>query len=98
MNLIVIEMAEGAIFGEGMDMFLFDKVLDPILPTLPLGIPTPLPVRLGLYSIELQIEAGQKIAKGDVASKYQYTGQAAQAERAQSLGFNLMYQPGGMKV
>jgi hypothetical protein len=98
MNLIVIDMAVGPIIGEGMDTFLFEEVLDPLLPTLPFGVPTPLPVRLGLYSIELQIEAGQKIAKGDVAGKYQYTGQAAQAERAQSLGFNLMYQPGGMKV
>ena len=91
-------MIEMVVFDEGIDMFLFEEILDPILPGLPYGGPTPLPVRFGLYSIELQMKAGQAIAAGDVAGKYQYTGQAAAADRAESLGFNLMYQPGGMKV
>ena len=91
-------MFVGPIVSEGVDSFLFEQVFDPILPSLPIGIPTPLPVRFGLYAVQLQLEAGQAIAQGDVAGLYQYTGQAAAAERAASLGFNLMYQPGGMKI
>lgn len=96
MNLIVIKMYYGPIVTEGIDQFLFDQVLDPILPGR--GLPVPLPVRLGLYAVQLQVEAGQAIAAGDVAGKSQYTGQAAVAERAQSLGMNLIYQPGGIQV
>jgi hypothetical protein len=96
MNLIVIEMFYGPIVSEGIDDFLFEQVLDPILPGQ--GLPIPLPIRLGLYSIQLQVEAGQTIAAGEVAGKSQYTGQAAQAERARSLGMNLIYQPGGIQV
>ena len=96
MNLTVIKMFYGPIFTEGGDQFLFDQVIDPILPGT--GLPIPLPVRLGLFAIQLQVEAGQTIAAGEVAGKSQYTGQAAQVERAKSLGMNLIYQPGGIQV
>lgn len=96
MNLTVIKMFYGPILTEGVDDFLFEQVIDPILPGR--GLPIPLPVRLGLYAVELQVEAGQIIAAGEVAGKSQYTGQAAQAERARSLGMNLIYQPGGIQV
>lgn len=98
MNLIVIKMSALGVplFSDPIDEFLFEQFVDPILPGA--GLPIPLPVRLGLYSIELQYEAGQAIAAGEVAGKSQYTGQAAQAERAQSLGMNLIYQPGGIQV
>lgn len=89
-------MFYGPIFTEGLDDFLFDQVIDPILPGQ--GLPIPLPARFGLLAIELQIEAGQAIATGKVAGKSQYTGQAAAAERARSLGMNLIYQPGGIQV
>ena len=89
-------MYYGPIFSEGVDNFLFKQILDPLLPGQ--GLPVPLPVRLGLYAIQLQVEAGELIAAGKVAGKSQYTGQAAQAERAQSLGMNLIYQPGGIQV
>ena len=84
------------IFNEPIDDFLFEQIVDPILPGQ--GLPVPLPVRLGLFSVKLQYQAGQAIARGEVAGKSQYTGQAAQAERAQSLGMNLIYQPGGIQV
>ena len=96
MNLIVIEMFVGPIISEGVDNFLFEQILDPILPGQ--GLPISLPYRIGLYGIKLQVEAGQAIAAGNVAGKYQYTGQASQAERARSLGMNLIYQPGGIQV
>ena len=96
MNLTVIKMFYGPIFTEGVDDFLFEHVVDPILPGT--GLPIPLPIRLGLFAIEKQIEAGQAIAGGQVAGKYQYTGQAAYADNASTIGFNLMYQPGGMKI
>jgi len=96
MNLIVIKMIYGPIFTRGVDDFLFEQIVDPILPGQ--GLPIPLPVRLGLYAIQLQYEAGDAIASGEVAGKSQYTGQAAQAERARSLGMNLIYQPGGIQV
>lgn len=89
-------MFYGPFFGEGVDDYLFDQILDPILPGT--GLPIPLPVRLGLFAIELQVEAGQAIAAGEVTGMYQYTGQAAAAERAESLGMNLIYQPGGIQV
>lgn len=84
------------IFNDPIDVFLFEQVVDPVLPGQ--GLPIPLPVRLGLFAIELQVEAGQAIAAGKVAGKSQYTGQAAQLERAKSLGMNLIYQPGGIQV
>lgn len=89
-------MFYGPIISEGVDDFLFEQILDPILPGQ--GLPIPLPLRIGLFGIKLQIEAGQEIASGNVAGKYQYTGEAARAERAQSLGMNLIYQPGGIVV
>ena len=96
MNLIVIEMYYGPIISSGIDQFLFDEFIDPLLPGQ--GLPIPLPGRLALAAIQLQVEAGGAIARGEVAGKSQYTGQAAQQERAQSLGFNLIYQPGGIQV
>ena len=89
-------MFYGPIFTEGVDNFLFEQILDPVLPGQ--GLPIPLPVRLGLYAVELQYQAGEAIAAGKVTDKSQYTGQAAQAERARSLGMNLIYQPGGIQV
>ena len=96
MNQIVIDMFVGPIFTEGVDQFLFEQIVDPVLPGQ--GLPIPLPVRIGLFALELQYEAGQAIARGDVMGKSQYTGQAATAERAKSLGMNLIYQPGGIQV
>lgn len=84
------------IFTDPIDEFLFEQILDPILPGQ--GLPIPLPVRVGLFAIQLQVEAGQTIAAGDVAGKSQYTGQAAQVERARSLGMNLIYQTGGIQI
>ena len=89
-------MFYGPFISEGVDDFLFEEILDPLLPGT--GLPIPIPVRLGLYAIKLQYEAGEAIAAGKVAGKSQYTGQAAQAERARSLGMNLIYQPGGIQV
>lgn len=96
MNLIVIEMFFGPIISEGVDNYLFEQILDPLLPGQ--GLPIPLPVRLGLYAVELQLEAGEAIAAGKVAGMSQYTGQAAMAERAEMLGYNLIYQPGGLMI
>ncbi len=84
------------IFTDPIDEFLFDEYIDPLLPGQ--GLPIPLPGRIGLYALQLQVEAGAAIARGEVAGKSQYIGQAAQLERAQSLGFNLIYQPGGIQV
>ena len=95
-DLTVIKMFYGPIITKGVDQFLFDQVLDPILPGQ--GVPMPLPVRLGMFAVQLQVQAGQAIAAGEVAGKSQYTEQAAAAERAQSLGMNLIYQPGGIQV
>jgi hypothetical protein len=92
----VIKMFEGPIISRGVDDFLFEQIVDPILPGT--GLPIPLPVRLGLFAVELQYKAGQTISAGEVAGKSQYTGQAAAAERARSLGMNLIYQPGGIQV
>jgi hypothetical protein len=89
-------MFYGPIFTRGIDDFLFEQIVDPILPGQ--GLPIPLPVRLGLLAVQLQYESGQAIAAGEVAGKSQYTGQAAAAERAGSLGMNLIYQPGGIQV
>lgn len=89
-------MAAIPLFSDPIDEFLFEQILDPVLPGQ--GLPIPLPVRIGLYSIQLQYEAGVAIARGDVAGKFQYTGQAAAAERAGSLGMNLIYQPGGIQI
>jgi hypothetical protein len=69
----MIDMPGIPIFNEGLDQFLFEQILDPVLPGQ--GIPLPLPMRVGLYAIQLQYEAGQTIAAGKVAGKSQYTGQ-----------------------
>lgn len=89
-------MFYGPIFTEGIDQYLFEEILDPILPGQ--GLPIPLPIRLGLYSIQLQINAGQSIAAGEVAGKSQYTGQLRHQRTAEDLGYTLIYQPGGMKI
>jgi len=89
-------MFYGPIITRGIDDFIFEQILDPILPFQ--GLPIPVPIRVAAGLVELQLEAGKIIASGEVAGKYQYTGQAAQAERAQSLGMNLIYQPGGIQV
>jgi len=89
-------MFYGPIFTRGIDDFLFEQIVDPILPGQ--GLPIPLPVRVGLYAVQLQVQAGQAIAAGEVAGMSQYTGQAAAEERAKSLGMNLIYQPGGIQV
>ena len=92
----MIDMFVGPIISEGVDDYIFEQILDPLLPGQ--GLPLPVPVRLALYSVQLQYDAGVSIAAGEVAGKSQYTGQAKAAENASRLGFNLMYQPGGMKV
>lgn len=84
------------IFTEGVDQYLFERILDPVLPFT--GMPVPLPVRIAAYAVELQVEAGQAIAAGKVAGKHQYIGQAAAEERAGVFGFNLIYQPGGIQI
>jgi len=89
-------MFVGPIFSEGVDDFLFEQIVDPLLPGQ--GLPIPLPARAALGIVQLQVAAGEKIAAGEVAGKSQYTGQPAAADRATFLGFNLMYQPGGMKI
>ena len=89
-------MVVGPIVSEGLDNFLFEELIDPLLPGQ--GLPLPVPVRVALLSVQLQYEAGRTIAAGEVAGKSQYTGQSRQAENASRLGFNLMYQPGGMKI
>ena len=83
-------------FNDPIDQFLFEQIVDPILPFR--NLPVPLPVRFGAYAVELQYKAGAAIAAGEVMGKSQYTGQAANAERARSLGMNLIYQPGGIVV
>jgi hypothetical protein len=84
------------IFNDPIDEFLFEQFLDPLLPGQ--GLPIPLPGRFALATLQLQVEAGQAIARGEVAGKSQYTGQARAEESARSLGFNLIYQPGGIQV
>ena len=85
----------GPIISEGADELLWD-IIDPVLPFQ--GLPVPLPIRIAAYVVELQIEAGQAIAAGEVAGKSQYTGQAKAMVNAADLGYNLIYQPGGMKI
>ena len=97
MNQIVIEMLPGIpLFSEPIDAFLFDEFVDPLLPGQ--GLPIPLPARFALAALQLQYQGGQAIARGEVAGKSQYTGQARTEESARSLGLNLIYQPGGIQV
>ena len=84
------------IFNDPIDVFLFDQLLDPLLPGQ--GLPIPLPARFALAAVQLQLSAGQAIARGEVVGKSQYTGQARAEESARSLGYNLIYQPGGIQV
>jgi hypothetical protein len=92
---MLIEMY-GYFISEAVDEYIFEEILDPLLPLQ--GLPVPLPVRFAAYAVQLQYEAGQAIAAGAVESKYQYTGQGRYASTAQDLGYNLMYQPGGIKI
>lgn len=89
-------MFYGPIITRGVDDFLFEQLVDPLLPFQ--GLPVPLPVRIGAYAIELQVSAGEAIARGEVAGKPQYTGQVSAQANAANLGYNLIYQPGGMKI
>lgn len=89
-------MLIGPIFTEGIDDFVFEQIVDPILPGQ--GLPIPTPIRLGLFAIELQVEAGQAIAAGEVTGKYQYVGQESAYVNAQDFGYNLIYQPGGIQI
>lgn len=84
------------LFNDPIDEFLFDEFIDPLLPGQ--GLPIPLPGRIALAVIQLQVEAGQAIARGDVTGKSQYTGQDRAQESARSLGYNLIYQPGGIQI
>ena len=84
------------LFTDPIDEFLYEEFIDPLLPGQ--GLPIPLPGRIALATVQLQYEAGVAIARGEVASKFQYIGQAAAEERARTLGFNLIYQPGGIQV
>ena len=89
-------MLIGPILSEGLDQFLFERIVDPLLPGQ--GLPIPLPVRIAAYAVEIQVEAGQAIAAGKVAGKNQYIGQSAVQDRAGVLGYNLIYQPGGIQI
>jgi hypothetical protein len=93
---MLIDMLGIPLFNDPIDEFLFNEIVDPLLPFQ--GMPLPLPVRIGAYVVELQVEAGQAIAQGKVAGKPQYTGQAGAQANAANLGYNLIYQPGGMKI
>lgn len=93
---MLIEMFGIPLFTDPIDMFLFEEIVDPLLPFH--GLPVPLPVRIGAYAVELQVDAGAAIAAGEVAGKPQYTGQARAEANAANLGYNLIYQPGGMKI
>lgn len=93
---MLIEMFGVPLFTDPIDEFLFEQIVDPLLPFQ--GMPVPLPVRIGAYAIELQVSAGEAIARGEVAGKLQYTGQASAQANAANLGYNLIYQPGGMKI
>lgn len=84
------------LFNDPIDEFLFDEFVDPLLPGQ--GLPIPLPGRFALAALQLQMQAGQAIARGEVAGKSQYTGQARAEESARSLGYNLIYQPGGIQI
>ena len=92
----MIDLFNLPLFSDPIDEFLFDQILDPILPGQ--GLPIPLPVRLAAFSVELQYDAGVAIAEGKVANKDQYTGQTSAKDNAEQLGYNLVYQPGGMKI
>jgi len=73
-----------------------EEVFDYVFPELP--VPVPWPGRIGSRIIQLQYEAGVLIAEGEVVGKDQYTGQTSAKDNAEYLGYNLTYQPGGMKI
>ena len=58
----------------------------------------PIGLRVATYAVELQIEAGLAIQEGKVEGKNQYTGMTRAKDNAEVLGYNLIYQPGGMKI
>jgi hypothetical protein len=72
------------------------EVFDYLFPPLPL--PVPYPGRIAARVIQLQYEAGVLIAEGEVEGKDQYTGQQGARDNAKNLGYNLTYQPGGIKI
>ncbi len=73
-----------------------EEVFDLLFPALP--IPVPYPGRIAARAIQLQYEAGVLIAAGEVEGKDQYTGQLGARDNAKILGYNLIYQPGGIKI
>ena len=73
-----------------------EEVFDYLFPALP--IPVPFYGRIAARAIQLQYEAGVLIAEGEVEGKDQYTGQQGAKDNAKNLGYNLTYQPGGMKI
>jgi hypothetical protein len=72
------------------------EVFDYLFPELP--VPVPWPGRIGVKIIQLQYEAGVLIESGAVEGKDQYTGQQGAKDNATNLGYNLTYQPGGIKI
>lgn len=72
------------------------EVFDFLFPPLP--IPVPFYGRIAARAIQLQYEAGVLIAEGVVEGKDQYTGQLGARDNAKTLGYNLIYQPGGIKI
>jgi len=72
------------------------EVFDYLFPELP--VPVPWPGRIATKVIQLQYEAGVLIESGAVEGKDQYTGQQGAKDNATNLGYNLTYQPGGIKI
>jgi len=72
------------------------EVFDFLFPPLP--VPVPYYGRIAARVIQLQYEAGVLIQEGAVAGKNQYTGQQGAKDNAKNLGYNLTYQPGGIKI
>lgn len=48
--------------------------------------------------IDLQVKAGQHIGSGGTKDKDMYVGLRSYEENAKTLGFNLIYQPGGIQI
>jgi len=93
--LIGIEMVLPYFFYEELLPSEID-ILNMIIPEY--AIPMPIGLRVATYAVELQIEAGLAIQEGKVQGKNQYTGMSKAADNAETLGYNLIYQPGGMKI
>ena len=94
-GMIVIEMVLPYYFYEELLPSELD-ILNMIIPEY--AIPMPIGLRVATYAVELQIEAGLAIQEGKVEGKNQYTGMTRAKDNAEVLGYNLIYQPGGMKI